>query len=300
VGSLVLDTQARVVPVWIEGAHAALPKGAHFIRRHPVEIRFGTPLHFTPGLERASVVASIEQQVRTLATLNVSTHRRKGKTFMATKRYSGIYAIKPWWQGRLASLEDILVRHNVHPDVITSTGVVCAALLGLTLLASGQWPLLALAVPFLAVGRLAANALDGLVARRTGKARPAGEMFNECCDRVSDVLIFGALAFTHSVIVPLAWGVLVLALLSSFVGITARAAGGKRQFGGFLAKADRMIYLAVFSPIVIWQGPLAWNWLLLAFLPALLLTFVQRYRWATLDLKQEEEKRKSNELVFVD
>ena len=210
---------------------------------------------------------------------------------MVTKRYGGIYAIKPWWQSRLAGIESALVKRHVHPDVITFAGVVCAGLLGAALIGSGHWPLLALAVPPLAVGRLAANALDGLVARRTGLAHPRGELFNECCDRVSDILVFAGLAFTLQVLAPLAWGVLVLALLSSYVGITAKAAGGNRQFGGLLAKADRMISLALFSPVVIWRGPVAWNWLLLAFIPALFITLVQRYRWALIDLKQVEERR---------
>jgi CDP-diacylglycerol--glycerol-3-phosphate 3-phosphatidyltransferase len=213
------------------------------------------------------------------------------KTIMATKRYGGIYAIKPWWQSRLAGLESVLVKHHVHPDAITFGGVVCAGLLGVVLFASGQWSLLALAVPPLAIGRLAANALDGLVARHTGLAHPRGELFNECCDRVSDILVFASLAFTLHVIASLAWGVLVLALLSSYVGITAKAAGGKRQFGGLLAKADRMIYLALFSPVVIWRGPVAWNWLLLAYIPALFITLVQRSRWTSIDLKQVEERR---------
>lgn len=219
---------------------------------------------------------------------------------MAAKRYGGIYAIKPWWQSRLAGIESALVKRQVHPDVVTFAGVVCAGLLGAALFGSGQWPLLALAVPPLAVGRLAANALDGLVARHTGLARPRGEIFNECCDRISDILVFVGLAFTIQVIASLAWGVLVLALLSSYVGITARAAGGKRQFGGLLAKADRMIYLALFSPVVIWRGPVAWNWLLLAFIPALLITLVQRYRWTYIDLKQVEERRKPNEPILAD
>jgi CDP-diacylglycerol---glycerol-3-phosphate 3-phosphatidyltransferase len=218
---------------------------------------------------------------------------------MDTKRYGGIYAIKPWWQSRLAGIESVLVKRHVHPDVITLAGVVCSGLLGAALIGTGHWPLLALVIPPLAVGRLAANALDGLVARHTGLARPRGELFNECCDRISDILVFVSLAFTLQVIASLAWGVLVLALLSSYVGITAKAAGGKRQFGGLLAKADRMIFLALFSPVVIWRGPVAWNWLLLAFIPALLVTLVQRYHWAYSDLKQEEEGSTFHEHILI-
>lgn len=205
---------------------------------------------------------------------------------MTTKNYRGIYAIKPWWQRRLARLEDSLVRWHVHPDLITLVGVGCAALMGIVLAVPAQQSLLVLAVAPLAIGRLAANALDGLVARRTGLARPWGEVFNECCDRLSDTLVFVGLAFNSHVNTSLAWGMLVLTLLSSYLGIVGKAAGGKRQFGGFLAKADRMIYIALYSLLVLFLDATAWNWLLLAFIPATLLTIVQRYRWIYTELQQ--------------
>jgi len=205
---------------------------------------------------------------------------------MTTKHYRGIYAIKPWWQERLAGLEDALVRWHVHPDLITLTGVGCAALMGTVLAVSPPYSLLVLAVVPLAIGRLAANALDGLVARRTGLARPWGEVFNECCDRLSDTLVFVGLAFNSHVNASLVWDVLVLTLLSSYLGIAGKAAGGKRQFGGFLAKADRMISIGLYSLPVLFLGSAAWNWLLLAFIPATLLTIVQRYRWIYVEFQQ--------------
>lgn len=198
---------------------------------------------------------------------------------MAVKRYGGIYAIKPWWQGRLAGLENWLIRRKIHPDFITLAGVACAGLLGVAVAASGNWPLMALAVAPLAVGRLAANALDGLVARKTGLARPWGEVYNEFSDRLADSAVLVGLALNSAVIGPLAWGVLVLTLLNSYLGTVAKAAGGARQFGGLLAKADRMIFLAAFSPFALVFGPAAWNWLLALFVPAILITILQRYRW---------------------
>ncbi len=206
---------------------------------------------------------------------------------MTTTQYRGIYAIKPWWQQRLAGVEATLVRHHVHPDRITLGGVLCASLLGTALALSSKWPLLTLLVAPLAIGRLAANALDGLVARHTGLARPWGEVFNEGCDRLADALIFAGLALNTHVNTSLAWTVLTLILLSSSLALAGKAAGGKRQYGGFLAKADRMIYLAAFSPLTLIFGNASWNWLLLAFIPALLLTIVQRASWIHTDLRQQ-------------
>jgi phosphatidylglycerophosphate synthase len=204
---------------------------------------------------------------------------------MALGRFGGIYSIKPWWQRQLNGIENWLVTRRVHPDIVTLVGIGCAGLLGLVLLGSGTWSGLTLAVAPLAIGRLAANALDGLVARRLGVARPWGEVFNEFGDRLADTAILVGLALNSAVSAPLAWGVLVLTLLNSYLGTVAKAAGGRRQFGGLLAKADRMIYLALFSPLALVFGPVAWNWLLVAFIPALLITMVQRYQWIYRDLK---------------
>ncbi len=78
IGKLILSTHVCVIPVWIEGAHLALLKGAHLTRYHQVEIKFGAPLQFVQGLEQASVVNAIEQQVRALAPL-ASLTDNKGK-----------------------------------------------------------------------------------------------------------------------------------------------------------------------------------------------------------------------------
>jgi hypothetical protein len=69
------------------------------------------------------------------------------------------------------------------------------------------------------------------------------------------------------------------------LGIAGKAAGGKRQFGGFLAKADRMIFIGLYSLPVLFLGPAAWNWLLWAFIPATLFTIVQRYRRIYVELQ---------------
>jgi 1-acyl-sn-glycerol-3-phosphate acyltransferase len=69
IGRLALATHVCVIPVWIEGAHAAMPKGARLAHRHQVEIRFGAPLQFAKDLDQAGVVAVIEQQARALAPM---------------------------------------------------------------------------------------------------------------------------------------------------------------------------------------------------------------------------------------
>jgi hypothetical protein len=40
-------------------------------------------------------------------------------------------------------------------------------------------------------------------------------------------------------------------LLSSYVAILSKAAGGRRQYGGIMGKADRMIYLSIAAVIAL-------------------------------------------------
>jgi phosphatidylglycerophosphate synthase len=101
----------------------------------------------------------------------------------------------------------------------------------------------------LAAIRLVLNILDGSVARRTGAARPAGELWNELGDRVADVLFIGGLAFHPAVDPRLALGAVIGALLATYAGIAARAAGGRRQYTGVMSKPGRIVILAVAAPL---------------------------------------------------
>jgi hypothetical protein len=62
------------------------------------------------------------------------------------------------------------VAHNVHPDVISLTSVVAAALAGECFILSRRWPWLLLVAPMFCYVRLWLNMLDGMVALAAGKA----------------------------------------------------------------------------------------------------------------------------------
>lgn len=174
---------------------------------------------------------------------------------------SGLYRMKPAWQRLLQPAADGLVRRGVHADVLTALAVPVAALGGTCLAASDRLPVLLLAVPVLAALRLILNLLDGQVARGSGSVRPMGEVWNELCDRFADVLFLGGLAFVAAVGPLLAGAGIVAALLASYVGITSRAVGGVRQYGGAMSKPGRMIVLAVAAPL---RFALADDWPLFA------------------------------------
>jgi phosphatidylglycerophosphate synthase len=163
----------------------------------------------------------------------------------------GIYAIKPAFQRSLRPVEVMLVERKVHPDAITLGALGLSVAGGAAFAFAGEQPLVLLAAPAVAIGRTALNALDGLVAKRTGKARAWGEVLNEFSDRIADVALLGGLALSGLADLRLGAAAIVAVLLASYLGILSKAAGGLRQYGGVMGKADRMILLAAAAPMAI-------------------------------------------------
>jgi CDP-diacylglycerol--glycerol-3-phosphate 3-phosphatidyltransferase len=198
----------------------------------------------------------------------------------------GIYRIKPRFQVALGGVESALVRRRVHPDYLTIGALVLSALGGLALYGAHQARWLLLVIPVVAIGRTALNALDGLVARDTGLARPWGEVLNEFCDRLADVSLMAGVAFAPGSDALLGAVAIVVMLLASYVAILSKAAGGRRQYGGIMGKADRMIYLSVAAVIALALPSLRiftiFLWLVLA---GLMVTLVKRLRDTHRDLQ---------------
>ncbi|HEY2702330.1 MAG TPA: hypothetical protein VGL20_01445 [Candidatus Dormibacteraeota bacterium] len=159
----------------------------------------------------------------------------------------GVYAVKPRFRRSLRGVEGRLIARGATADGITLAGLAGSLAIAGAVAGSAAVPLLLVAVPPLAAGRLACNALDGMVAATRGTARPAGQVLNEMTDRVSDCAIVVAVAVRAGA--PWAGlAALTLMLLGSAVGVASAAAGGRRQYGGVMGKADRMVLLAVAAP----------------------------------------------------
>jgi CDP-diacylglycerol--glycerol-3-phosphate 3-phosphatidyltransferase len=198
----------------------------------------------------------------------------------------GIYRIKPRFQQALGGTERVLVRRRVHPDYLTIGALLLSALGGVALWGTTHALWLFLLLPIVAIGRTALNALDGLVARDTGLARPWGEVLNEFCDRLADVSLFTGAALAHGSSLLLGAVMIVVMLLSSYLAILSKAAGGRRQYGGVMGKADRMILLSVASVValILWKLPVM-TYFLAVVLLGLLVTIVIRARDTHADLQ---------------
>jgi phosphatidylglycerophosphate synthase len=85
--------------------------------------------------------------------------------------------------------------------------------------------------------------LDGLVALAAGKASRRGEILNDLPDRVSDVLIFTAVAHSGLCAPASGYWAAIFALLTAYVGTLGQAVGARREFGGIMSKPWRMVAL---------------------------------------------------------
>jgi CDP-diacylglycerol---glycerol-3-phosphate 3-phosphatidyltransferase len=187
-----------------------------------------------------------------------------------------LYAGKTALLGRLTGIVDRLAAAGVSPDTVTLAALPVAAAAGALLLLSPTAPGVLLAVPILAALRLLLNLLDGALARRTGRMHPRGELLNEFGDRVADVAFLAPVATLPGASAEIVLLGVLGAVLASYIGITAKAAGGDRIYRGVLSKPGRMVLLSACSLGYLVIGPAAWT----AFGPILLvgtaLTIVER------------------------
>jgi CDP-diacylglycerol--glycerol-3-phosphate 3-phosphatidyltransferase len=189
----------------------------------------------------------------------------------------GIYDLKPAFRRVLRPIELTLIRRRVRPDTITALGLVFAAggALGLWLGRRGTaWLVL---VPLCAFLRTASNALDGMVAGSTGSGRPIGAVFNEIADRLADILFFLPLLTIPGLSDALVAGAIAAMLITSYLALAVKAAGGPRVSVGIMGKPDRMFVLGLAALIAIGVDPgTTFTWALWVIVAGCAVTFVQR------------------------
>lgn len=137
------------------------------------------------------------------------------------------------------------VARHIHPDAISYLSIVAAAGAAACYLFAARWPVLLLFAPLLLFLRLWFNMLDGMVALAANKASRRGEIVNELPDRVSDILVFAAVAHSGLANPFVAYWCAILAVMTAYVGTLGQAVTGKRRFEGWMSKQYRMAVLAV-------------------------------------------------------
>jgi len=198
-----------------------------------------------------------------------------------------LYQVKPAFQQGLQPLARWAIRARVSADELTIAAVVVSLVGGIALAISGERPILLLTALPVVLARLALNALDGMVARATGAATPAGELLNELGDRLGDLLLVGGLVVAGHGDMRLGAVALAVITLPGAVGVAARAAGGARRYEGPLSKPDRMAALAGAAVLAqLFAVGVVIDWYFALLILGALVTAANRYRQAYLELSR--------------
>ena len=103
--------------------------------------------------------------------------------------------------------------------------------------------------------RLVCNLLDGMIAVEGNRSSPAGEVYNDAPDRISDVLVLVAVGLAGGD-EPLGWAAAVLAVGTAYVRVLGRSLGVPTWFGGPMAKQHRMavVTAACLLSAAVWRA----------------------------------------------
>ncbi len=153
---------------------------------------------------------------------------------------------------------------NVNPNTVSWIGLILALVCGVIFWFSGEegneWMLLLGAVMVLVSGYF--DALDGKVAKLSGKAGPKGDYLDHVFDRYADVFMIGGIAFCSAWCDPyLGMLALVGVLLTSYMGTQAQAIGAPRLYAGLLGRADRVVLSFIFPIIQYVMMQFGWGWI---------------------------------------
>ncbi len=151
----------------------------------------------------------------------------------------------------------LCIRCNIHPDAVSYASIAASGLAGLCFWRASAHPWLLLAAPLFCYLRLWLNMLDGMVAMAANKASSRGEILNDLPDRISDVIIFVAVAHSGLCSPFSGYWAAIFALLTAYVGMLGQAVGVQREFSGIMSKPWRMVVLHIgvwITLFMLWSG----------------------------------------------
>ena len=93
------------------------------------------------------------------------------------------------------------------------------------------------------------DAVDGKVARLTNTDSIQGDLLDHVFDRYSDIFILSGITFSPYCPMEIGFIGIISVLMLSYMGTQAQAVGGKRHYGGWLGRADRLMIITVVSVV---------------------------------------------------
>lgn len=177
---------------------------------------------------------------------------------------------------------------GIRPNLVSAFGLAVGVLSGICLVLTAWMPevspALWLATAVLVGLRGLSNVFDGLLAVEYGAGTPAGLLWNEVPDRVSDVALLAGAGYSLGGSAVAGWVCACLALIVAFIRVVVCQAGGPADYRGPFAKQQRMFSVAAVAVLLVlvpalrdlqwgpqgsWGLMAAWLWLMI---PGMILT----------------------------
>jgi archaetidylinositol phosphate synthase len=137
----------------------------------------------------------------------------------------------------------------LSPNTITWLALLLSVLAALAIFYSPNYYWLLIVASLLVMLSGLFDALDGKVAKLTGKASKRGDFLDHVIDRYADIFMIGAVAVSAWCNIYLGILALIGVLMTSYLGTQAQALGIGRMYAGLLGRADRIVLMFII-PII--------------------------------------------------
>ena len=152
---------------------------------------------------------------------------------------ASIYDLKSKFQDLLRPITKRLAKIGVTANQVTLFAAMLSVGAGacVAVWPTENWPLLV--IPGLLFGRMALNAIDGMLAREHDMKSDLGAVLNEIGDVISDSALYLPLALVPGFRPELVVAIVLLAAISEMTGVVAVQIGASRRYDGPMGKSDR-------------------------------------------------------------
>ena len=198
-----------------------------------------------------------------------------------------IYSVKPAFQRVLQPACKFLYRAGITPNQITIATFVASVAMGAWLYISTDNKMPYIVLPIFLFLRMAANALDGMLARQYDLASEAGALLNEICDVLADAALYLPFAIIPGMQPILIITIVILAIVSEVVSLAAITIGAQRRVDGPMGKSDRAVAFG-FAALLYGFGFISvekLNYLFVVVGMLLLFTIINRYKNALKEVR---------------
>ena len=183
--------------------------------------------------------------------------------------------LKKRFQGIVETRITLLSRMGITPNILTLLGLLVSILTGYLILIWRSSPFILPLCGVLVLLSGFIDAVDGILARTTGRVTVFGGFLDSLSDRYSDMIILSAVTVSGLITPIYGFAAIIGSFMVSYSRAKSEAAGVDMSGVGIAERAERMIIFALASIIAFFfHEILDWSILLLAILTNL--TVLQR------------------------